>query len=82
MGGVITCEPEPRAHSPIRGVIFTLQERNKEDMGRLSTETRVKMILRKTKGVHMQPVVEYAGYVFSKTVQGRDLPPDTELVRN
>ena len=64
MGGVITYEPEPGAHSSICGIIFTVQERNKEDMGQLRTATRVKMILRKTKGIHMQPVVEYAGYFF------------------
>ena len=79
MGGVITNKPEPRAHSSIRDVSFAVQERNKEVMGPLSTETRVKVIVRKTKGVHVPQIVkhpEYASYmyVFSQTVQGRDLP--------
>ena len=54
-------------------------------MGRLSTETKVRVILRKTKGVHWQQIVkhpEYAGYVFSPIAHGRDLPLDTELVQN
>ena len=36
-------------------------------------ETRAKVILQKTKGVHVLKHPEYAGYVFSKKVHGRDL---------
>ena len=46
-------------------------------MRQLSTETRAKVVLQKTKGVHVQQIVkhpEYAGYVFSHVVHGRDLP--------
>ena len=85
VGEVITNEPKPRACSSIRGVIFVVKERNKEDMGQLSTETRAKVVLQKTKGVHVQQIVqhpEYAGYDFSQIVHYRDLPLDRELVRN
>ena len=46
---------------------------------------RAKVVLPKTKGVHVQQIVkhpEYAGYIFSQIVHSRDLPFDRELVWN
>ena len=85
VGGVITNEPEPRARSSTGGVIFTVQEWNKEDMGRLSMETRAKVILRKTKGIHVLFSIQSRQVTFPPgllLVHSRDLPLDRELVAN